>query len=85
MGVLLSLQAEPTVLDRPSGRAALVFKLLIELIELLQFARVNPPLAHRGRPKPCRRFGFAGHPSSVFHNKGEMETVVAPGPLRVSL
>lgn len=44
---------------RASGRAALVFKLLIELIELLQFARVNPPLAHRRRPKPCCRFIFA--------------------------
>lgn len=36
---------------RCSGRAALVIELLIELIELLQFAGINPPLAHRRRPE----------------------------------
>lgn len=85
MGVLLSLQAEPPVLDWRWGRAALVFKLLIELIELLQFARINPPLAHRRRPKPHCDSVLQGTRAGVFHNKGETETVVAPGPLRVSL
>lgn len=34
-----------------SARSSLVIKLLIELIELLQFAGANPPLAHRRRPE----------------------------------
>lgn len=50
-GSARGLQAEPTVLDGCSGRAALVIELLIELIELLQFAGINPPLAHHRRPE----------------------------------
>lgn len=81
VGVAQSLQAEPTGPRQCSGRAALVIKLLIELIELLQFAGVNPTLAHRRRPELEASLVV----QDISHNKGEMENVAAPGPLRVSL
>lgn len=68
-----------------SARSSLVFQLLIELIELLQFAGVNPPLATTGGQDLELVWSCRAPVRDVFHNKGEMENVVAPGPLRVSL